>query len=69
MRIGKKHVFGSSGGRRGGKLPNSCLCVGYHGITAGNLTPNGPVVDLVAVRVRAGEFFAGPGRWNEVVTS
>ena len=26
------------------------------------LTPNGPVVDLVAVRVRAGEFFAGHGR-------
>ena len=30
---------------------------------------DGPVVDLVAVRVRAGEFFAGHGRWNEVVTS
>jgi len=24
---------------------------------------------LVAVRVRAGEFFAGHGRWNEIVTS
>jgi hypothetical protein len=30
---------------------------------------NGPVVDLVAVCVRAGEFFAGPDRWYGVVMS
>jgi hypothetical protein len=30
---------------------------------------DGPVVWGVAVRVRAGEFFAGHGRWNEIVTS
>ena len=30
--LAKKHVFGSSGGCRGGGLPNSCLRVGYHGI-------------------------------------
>jgi hypothetical protein len=28
VRVSKKHVFGSSAGRRGGKQPNSCLCVG-----------------------------------------
>ncbi len=28
VRVGKKHVFGSSVGRRGGRLPNSCLRVG-----------------------------------------
>jgi hypothetical protein len=28
----KKHVFGSCGGIRGGKLPNSCLRFGCHGI-------------------------------------
>ena len=26
--LAKKHVFGSSGGCRGGRLPNSCLRVG-----------------------------------------
>jgi hypothetical protein len=30
--MAKKHVFGSISGCRGGKLPNSCLRVGSHGI-------------------------------------
>jgi hypothetical protein len=31
--------------------------------------PDGPLVDLVAVRVRVGEFFASPDRRCEVVQS
>jgi hypothetical protein len=30
--MAKKHVFGSIGGCRGGRLPDSCLRVGSHGI-------------------------------------
>jgi len=39
----KKHVFGSSLGCRAGKLPNSCLRIGYQGIML-NLTYNCPAI-------------------------
>ena len=42
---------------------------GTRPITPKTICANGSVVGLVAVRVRAGEFFAYPDRWNGVVTS
>jgi len=49
----KKHVFGSSGGCRGGWLPNSCLRIGYHGIVH-------KILNLTARQLREFALLAQP---------